>query len=81
MLRNLKVHPEIAIAFDLPTSHRACQVKGCFVSTRRGKAAERAEVERQVDRFLHGSGGDRDSARHGFRMGDLAVRGDSGARH
>jgi hypothetical protein len=51
MLRNLKVHPEIAIDFDLPTSHRACQVKGCFVSTRRGKAAERAEVERQLEAF------------------------------
>ena len=52
MLRNLKVHPEIAIVFDQPTSHRACQVKGRFVSTRRGKAAERAEVERQLDGFF-----------------------------
>jgi hypothetical protein len=51
MLRNLKVHPEIAIDFDLPTSHRACQLKGCFVSTRPGKAAERAEVERQLEAF------------------------------
>ena len=51
MLRNLKAHPEIAVAFDRPTSHRACQVKGHFVSSRRGKAAERAEVERQVDAF------------------------------
>jgi hypothetical protein len=52
MLRNLTVHPEIAVAFDRPTSHRACQVKGRFVSTRSGRPAERAEVERQVDRFF-----------------------------
>ena len=49
MLRNLKVHPEIAIVFDKATSHRACQVKGRFASTRRSKVAERAEVERQLD--------------------------------
>src|SRR5688572_33193135 len=52
MLRNLTAHPEIAIAFDLPTSHRACQVKGHFVSTRPARPTERAEVERQVDSFL-----------------------------
>ena len=52
MLRNLKTHPEVAVALDRPTSHRACQVKGHFVSTRRGKATERAEVERQVDGFF-----------------------------
>jgi hypothetical protein len=51
MLRNLTVHPEIAIAFDCPPTHRACQVKGRFVSTRAGKPAERTEVERQVDHF------------------------------
>ena len=52
MLRNLKAHPEIALALDQPTSHRACQVKGRFVSTRRGKSTERAEVERQVNAFF-----------------------------
>ena len=52
MLRNLKVHPEIAVAFDRPTTHRACQVKGLVASTRRGKTTERAEVERQVDGFF-----------------------------
>ena len=52
MLRNLKVHPEIAIVFDKATSHRACQVKGRFVSTRRSKVAERAEVERQLDELF-----------------------------
>jgi hypothetical protein len=41
MLKNLRAHPEIAVTFDLPTSHRACQVKGRFVSTRPAKAAER----------------------------------------
>ena len=49
LLKNLKVHPEIAVVFDKPTTHRACQVKGRFVSNRRGKAAERAEIERQLD--------------------------------
>ena len=52
MLRNLKVHPGIALAFDQPSSHRACQVKGHFVAARRGKATERAVVERQVDGFF-----------------------------
>ncbi|HET9943284.1 MAG TPA: hypothetical protein VFR05_08085 [Terriglobia bacterium] len=52
MLRNLTTHPEIAVAFDLPTSHRACQIKGLFVSTRPARASERAEIERQVDRFF-----------------------------
>src|SRR5262245_60749724 len=51
MLKNLRKHPQIAVAFDRPTSHRACQVKGRFVSTRSGKAAERVEVERQMDGF------------------------------
>jgi hypothetical protein len=50
-LRNLETHPEIAALFDQPTTHRACQVKGVFVSSRRGRAAERAEIERQVDGF------------------------------
>jgi len=52
MLQNLARQPRIAIAFDRPTSHRACQVKGTFVSTRRGKASERGLVERQVDGFF-----------------------------
>lgn len=52
MLRNLKTHPQIAIAFDRPTSHRACQVKGLFASSRRARAAERAVVESQVEGFV-----------------------------
>jgi hypothetical protein len=51
VLRNLKSHPEIALDLDLPTTHRACQVKGLYVSSRRAKAAERAEVERQGEAF------------------------------
>lgn len=51
MLRNLKAHPLIAIAFDRPTTHRACQVKGVYLSSRRARAAERAVVERQVEGF------------------------------
>ena len=48
MQRNLERHPEIAIVLDQPTSHRACQVKGTFLSARLTLAEEHAEVERQV---------------------------------
>lgn len=51
MLRNLRQHPEIALDFDLPTSHRACQVKGTFVGSRPAREDERAEVDRQLDAF------------------------------
>lgn len=52
MLRNLRSHPEIALDLDLPTSHRACQVKGVYVSSRRARAAERPEIERQLEAFI-----------------------------
>ena len=51
MVRNLRVHPEIAVLLERATSHRACQVKGRFVSSRPAKASERAEVEQQIDKF------------------------------
>jgi hypothetical protein len=51
MLRNLEVHPEIAIVLDQPTSHRACQVKGTFLSAKAARTEDRAEVERQVGLF------------------------------
>ena len=51
MLRNLERHPEIAVVLDQPTSHRACQVKGTFVSARPAQPDERDEVERQVGLF------------------------------
>ena len=51
MLRNLRVCPEIAVLFEQPTNHRACQVKGTFVSSRTAKAAERALVENQSELF------------------------------
>jgi hypothetical protein len=51
MLRNLERHPEIAAVLDQPTSHRACQVKGRFLSARPALPAERATVERQVEAF------------------------------
>lgn len=51
MLRNLEAHPEIAIDFDQPTSHRACQVKGVFLASRRAEDSERAEIERQIAGF------------------------------
>jgi len=51
VLRNLEQHSEIAVLFDRPTEHRACQLKGRFVSSRPGRAAERSQVERQVEAF------------------------------
>jgi len=51
MLRNLEQHPEIAIDLDRPTSHRACQVKGRYLSSRPARDEERSIVERQMDRF------------------------------
>lgn len=51
MLRNLRQHPEIAVDFDLPTSHRACQVKGLCTGSRPAREDERAEVERQLEAF------------------------------
>jgi hypothetical protein len=51
MLRNLESHPEIALDFDRPTSHRACQVKGIYLSARSAKAAERPTVEQQAEAF------------------------------
>ena len=51
MLRNLKSHPQIALDLDLPTTHRACQVKGLYVSSRPARDEERPEIERQLDAF------------------------------
>lgn len=51
MLRNLKLHPEIAIDLDQPTSHRACQVKGIYLASRRARPDERALVVRQLEGF------------------------------
>lgn len=51
MLRNLERHPEIAIDFDKPTTHRACQVKGRYVGSRPAEDGERPFVERQVEAF------------------------------
>jgi hypothetical protein len=49
MLENLESHPEIAVLFDQPTAHRACQVKGVYLSSRRARASERALVDRQLE--------------------------------
>jgi hypothetical protein len=48
MLKNLESHPEIALDFDQPTTHRACQVKGLYVSSRRARPGEKALVEQQL---------------------------------
>ena len=51
LLPTLSACPQIAIALDLPTTHRACQVKGVVVSIRPAVEDERPEVERQLDAF------------------------------
>jgi hypothetical protein len=51
MVRNLRVHPEFAVLLERPTTHRGCQVKGRFISTRPAKPSERAVVERQAESF------------------------------
>jgi hypothetical protein len=50
-VRNLESQPLIAIDLDLPTSHRACQIKGLYLSSRRARVAERELIERQVEAF------------------------------
>ena len=49
---NLESTREIAVVFDLPTSHRACQVKGAYLSSRPARPEERDDVERQVEGFV-----------------------------
>lgn len=51
MLANLEQHPEIAIDFDRPTTHRACQVKGNFVAARPAGDDEHDVVLRQIELF------------------------------
>ena len=49
ILANLAACPLIAFSIDRPSDNRACQIKGEFTGSRKGRAAERALVERQVD--------------------------------
>ena len=51
MLVNLRQHAGIAICFDRPTSHRACQVKGTFLGSRPARSTERELVELQLAGF------------------------------
>lgn len=51
MLRNLHEHPEIAIVLDHPSTHRACQVKGFYESSRKARKDESGFVKRQVEGF------------------------------
>lgn len=43
--------PQIAVTLDLPTTHRACQVKGVVVEMRAATESDRPEVLRQLDCF------------------------------
>lgn len=52
ILRNLSECPALALSVDRPSDNRACQIKGAFTGSRRGRAGERALVEQQVDGFL-----------------------------
>lgn len=47
--RSLAESPRIAVVLDLPSTHRACQVKGTVVSVRPATEAERPEMDRQRD--------------------------------
>lgn len=49
MLQNFRAHPEVAVVFDRPHDHRACQVKGQFESIRSAADNERSHVEQQVE--------------------------------
>ena len=51
LVRDLERHPQIAVLFDLPSSHRACQVKGEFTGSRRARVSEQNEVMRQGEAF------------------------------
>jgi len=51
MAPNLADNGLIAADFDLPTSHRACQVKGTVVGTRPASDGERDLIERQLAGF------------------------------
>ncbi len=51
VLKNLERHQEIAVVFDKPSTHRACQAKGVFTNSRPAKATERREILRQVESF------------------------------
>jgi len=48
LLANLASHREMAMVFDRPADHRACQVKGRFLSSRKARANERAALDQQV---------------------------------
>ena len=49
MLRNLESFPEIALDCDRPTNHRACQVKGVYLSHRPASDAEQPLIEQQIE--------------------------------
>lgn len=49
MRRNLEQHPGIALVFDRPLDHRACQVKGRLLAARDARPAERTVVEAQIE--------------------------------
>lgn len=57
--RSLAQSPRIAVVFDHPSSHRACQLKGTVVSVRPATEAERPAIDRQrhaLDRDLESIG-------------------------
>lgn len=46
---SLAQSPRIAVVLDLPSTHRACQLKGTVLSVRPATDAERPEIDRQRD--------------------------------
>lgn len=50
-LAHLQEHPELAACFDLPSTHRSCQLKGRYLGHRPATPDERPELERQLQAF------------------------------
>ncbi len=51
ILHDLKKAPRVAVLFVRPTDDRACQLKGTFAGSRRGRPSEREAVRGQFDAF------------------------------
>ncbi len=51
LLKNLKQHTEIAVLLELPSTHRACQVKGTFVRSRKAPVSTKRIIAGQLDSF------------------------------
>lgn len=51
LLKNLKQHKEIAVLVELPSTHRACQLKGTFVRSRKAPTSAKRIIAGQLELF------------------------------